>query len=188
MEKEFSEYQVDEMSIILAGEITAIPFGCVGTSEESLDVKNISKKCKGVVTRSYTKQAGTGELKITAHVPVDVYNKIYGMINKKLKDNITSFGDASMPTFKIMQKVLDMDDQIKLKAYPNCTMKTGPARKIDATVEEIPELEMTIALASDENKQCMYEALIDQKKPEDLKLVTDWMTSFSYELVKRENE
>ena len=53
-----------------------------------------------------------------------------------------AYGKNSLhPTFTITADVYDEDDVRKLKAYPMCTMSTGPARKVENGADEVAEVE-----------------------------------------------
>lgn len=184
MRKEFTEYEVEEMNVKLENGDTYIETGCIGTSEETFNTKTISKKCKGIVTKQRTRHAGGGEVKITGHILYSAYCKMHGMENSDLKDGIMSYGSGIHPTMCVTLKVRDEDNILKLKAYPNAVVSTGPSRKIDATSEEVAEVEMTLALSNDEFGQCEYEKIIEDEKTEEA-FITSWMTSFSHDLVKK---
>lgn len=179
---EFSEYSIKEMNLNF-GNQNSMPAGCIGTCEEALDVKILTKKCKGVVTKKKTKHSGGGELKITGHMLLEAYYTMHGMKNADLAEGVMSFGSGSMPSMCITMVVLDEDDNVKLKAYPNSTVSSGPARKIDASSEEIAEVELTISLAADSNGNCLYEKIVDPTTDEEL--MTKWMTNFNYDLVEK---
>lgn len=177
----FSEFEVEEQHIKLAGEDTYSDMNCVGSSEEELEVKSISKKCRGVVAKKRTKGTGNGTLTESLHVPYDIYNKMYDMNQANLKKGVKAYGQSSShPEFAITQKVVDEDDEIKYKAYPRCVLESGPKRSVENGAEEVPELELTIALQPDEYGNCMYEAL-ESELDEDLK--SQWLNSFTPELV-----
>lgn len=180
---EFSEYSIEEMTLKF-GEGEAIKAGCIGTCEETLDVRVLTKKCKGVITKTVTKPTGTGALKITGHMLLDAYYKMHGMDNDKLKDGIKAFGSNQLPQMCVCLKVSDEEGNIKLKAYPNATCSSGPSRKIDANAEEIAEVEVSIAISSDEHNECLYEQIIIPETDE--ALITKWMTNFDYSIVKKE--
>ena len=171
----FSEFEIIEQHIKVAGEDTYEDMNCVGSSEEELAVRTITKK--------RTRGTGDGTLKESLHVPRTVYNKIYDMTREKLAKGVYAYGENSKhPEFSLTQKVLDEDENVKYKAYPRCILSSGPSRKIENGAEEVAELEMTIDLMPDENGECMYEALESELESEEIK--QQWLTNFSLELVK----
>ena len=179
----FSEFEIIEQHIKVAGEDTYEDMNCVGSSEEELAVRTIKKKCRGRIRKKRTRGTGDGTLKESLHVPRTVYNKIYDMTREKLAKGVYAYGENSKhPEFSLTQKVLDEDENVKYKAYPRCILSSGPSRKIENGAEEVAELEMTIDLMPDENGECMYEALESELESEEIK--QQWLTNFSLELVK----
>lgn len=179
----FSEFEIIEQHIKVAGEDTYEDMNCVGSSEEELAVRTITKKCQGRIRKKRTRGTGDGTLKESLHVPRTVYNKIYDMTREKLAKGVYAYGENSKhPEFSLTQKVLDEDENVKYKAYPRCILSSGPSRKIENGAEEVAELEMTIDLMPDENGECMYEALESELESEEIK--QQWLTNFSLELVK----
>lgn len=181
----FSEYEVREQLIKVTGTEEYEQMSCVGSSEEELEVKVITKKCRGVVTKERVKGTGNGTLKESLHVPRDIYNKIYDMNNANMIDGIKTYGQDSMhPEFALTQLVIDEDDEEKLKAYPRCIMESGPARKVENGAEEVAELELTIKLLPDDLGQCMYEVLV-KDLPEDGSVTKEmWLTGFNSDMVQ----
>jgi hypothetical protein len=177
----FSEFEVKEQHIKVAGDEAFMDMNCVGRSEEELDVKTVTKKCRGVVAKQKTRGAGTGKLTLSLHVPRAVYNKIYGMQHSTLAEGVYGYGQDSVhPEFALTQKVLDEDDEVKLKAYPRCILESGPKRPIENGAEEVAELEMEVTLLPDENGLCMYEALETEVSQT---IASSWLTNFSTALV-----
>lgn len=178
----FSEFEVKEQWIKVAGEENYSTMSCVGSSEEELEVKVITKKCRGVKAKEKVKGTGSGTLTESLHVPRDIYNKMYDMTRANLKEGVYAYGqNSSHPEFSITQRVLDEDDEEKFKAYPRCILESGPKRAVENGQEEVPELELTITLLPDENGECMYEAL---KSELDEETAGKWMEHFDTSLVQ----
>lgn len=180
-----SEYELREMAIKVSGEEKFEHADCVGSSEEELDVIQITKKCRGVTQKTRVKGAGTGTKTISAHVPYKLYNKIYDMCERAdLVDGVSGYGTGNVhKEFAMVERVFDEDQIEKLKAYPRCIMLSGPTRSIENGAEEVAELEMEISLMPDENGYCMYEAIVDTLTDETI--ANQWMTAFTPELVKK---
>lgn len=160
----FSEYEVIEQKICTnpsaEGSLTYTDMACVGSSEEDLEVKVITKKCRGVVKKETVKGTGNGTLTQSLHVPHEIYNTIYDMDHANLVDGVYAYGqDSRHCEFSLTQKVEDEDGIIKYKAYPRCIMESGPKRPVTNGQEEVPELSLTIKLLPDAYGNCMYEAL-----------------------------
>ena len=74
LETVFSEYEVYRLNMIFPAlaeseqpEVGTIK--CIGTLEETSDVRKVVKKCRGVDAKVVTIGAGTGTLKLTLHMP-----------------------------------------------------------------------------------------------------------------------
>ena len=156
---------------------------CVGSSEEELEVKVITKNCRGVVAKKKVKGTGNGTLTESLHVPYNIYNMIYDMVQSdELLEGVVGYGQKSThPEFALTQKVLDEDDVVKLKAYPRCILESGPKRPVENGAEEVPELELTISLLPDEYGYCMYEALASAVTST---VADTWLTAFTPDLVR----
>lgn len=178
----FSEFEVKEQHIKMADEDSYSTMSCVGSSEEELEVKIITKKCRGAIAKEKVKGTGNGTLTESLHVPRDIYNKMYDMNRPNLKKGVYAYGqNSSHPEFSITQRVLDEDGVEKFKAYPRCVLESGPKRPVENGQEEVPELELTIKLLPDDNGECMYEAL---KSELDEETVGKWLEHFDTSLVQ----
>lgn len=179
----FSEFEVQEQHIKVVGESSFLDMNCVGSSEEELEVKVITKNCRGVVAKKKVKGTGNGTLTESLHVPYNIYNMIYDMVQSdELLEGVVGYGQKSThPEFALTQKVLDEDDVVKLKAYPRCILESGPKRPVENGAEEVPELELTISLLPDEYGYCMYEALASAVTST---VADTWLTAFTPDLVR----
>ena len=182
--KDFAEFEVKQTSIKFEGEEVATRIGCVGSLEETLNVKTTTKKCEGVVKKSVSKGDGTGELALSLHMNYDLFLKSYGMASDGLAEGVYSYGQNSVHApFCLTCIVKDEDGNSKYKAYPNCVITTGIARKIENGAEEVAEMELTISVMPDDNGVGMYEAIETLIKDETIK--SDWLDNFSSDLVKK---
>ena len=178
----FSEYEVNEIGIILTGQETGETTNCIGSAEETMDAKTVVKKCRGVETKSRTKGTGTGEVKLSLHMPYDLFASMYGMKLDSLKDGVLAYGEnSSHKPFCLTEKVLDEDDNVKYKAYPNAQIKEGFSRKVENGADEVAEIELTIAVMPDDYGNGVYEALGIEANKE---LTANWMTKFTPDLMQ----
>ena len=179
----FSEYELREIGIKTSGSSAYVSANCVGSCEEELDAKVISKSCRGVVFKKTVKGAGTGKLSISMHMPWEIYTDVYGMNLDSLIEGVKAYGTNSVHKgFACVQRVFDEDGVEKFKAYPNCIIETGVKRKIENGAEEVAEIELEVSLMPDENGNCVYEALASELTDETIK--TKWMTEFEPSLVQ----
>ena len=179
----FSEYEIKETAIKFKGDEAFQSIGCVGSFEEELETRIVTKKCEGVVVKSVTRGAGSGTVSMSLHINYNLYVKMFGMESAELKDGVMGYGkDSVHNSFALVAKVKDEDGKVKFIAYPNCIVNTGLANKIENGAEEVAELEMEITIQPDENGFAKYEALDTLL---DAGLKGQWMTAFTPELVKK---
>ena len=179
----FSEYELREMGIKFKSSETYQTASCVGSCEEELESKVVSKSCRGVVVKKTVKGTGTGTLSVSMHCPQDIYTQAYGMKLDTLIEGVNAYGRNSVhEAFSITQHVFDEDGNEKFKAYPNCIIESGVARKMENGSEEVAEIELEISVMPDEFGNGMYEALASELTDETAK--TTWMTAFTPAMVQ----
>ena len=110
-ESVFSEFELREMGVKVAGEEAYKTASCVGSSEEELEVVVVTKKCRGVVNKTRVRGAGTGTKTISAHVPYDIYVALYDMNNRDdLVEGVNGYGIYNVhKEFSIVERVFDED-------------------------------------------------------------------------------
>jgi hypothetical protein len=178
----FSDFEIDQMSVKFVGGTEAVAMNCVGSVEEELTAKEVTKKCRGVIIKDVVKGTGEGTLTISAHVPYDIFKEAFGMENTSLKAGVLSYGTGSRhKAFCLTMHVTDEDGEEKYKAYPNCIFKARPTISVENGAEEVAEVEMEVAVMPDEQGNGMYEALAEGL---DETIVSGWMSNFNYTLVK----
>lgn len=179
----FSEYELREMGIKFKSGSEYISANCVGSCEEKLETKVITKKCRGVIAKITVKGTGNGTLKISLHMPYEIYKQAYGMELDELIEGVTAYGQNSRhEAFSVVQHVYDEDGNEKFKAYPNCIIQSGVTRKIENGAEEVAEIELEISVMPDDYGNGMYEALASELSDTNVK--TGWMTAFEPSLVQ----
>lgn len=179
---EFSEFELLTLMMKIGTSEKYEECGAVGTAEETLDSKTVSKKYRGAIVKQRTRGTGSGNLKLSLHMNYDMYNKTLGMASEELKEGVYAYGMGSKHgVFSLTALVLDEDDRKKLKAYPNCTVITAPPRKIENGGEEVAEIDFEVAINPDEYGNGMYEALYDEI---DEGIREEWLTNFTPKLVR----
>ena len=181
--KVFSDFEVDQWGIKPndASEYGVVE--CIGSCEEEMNTRIITKKCRGVVKKKKVRPTGDGKFKITCHMPWAIYTDIFGMDVDGLIDGVKAYGTNSVhKEFSSTMHITDEDGVEKFKAYPNCVIETGLVRKIENGAEEVAEIELEVATMPDEYGNGLYEVLADELKDETVK--TTWMTAFTPELVQ----
>ena len=179
----FSEYELRKMGIKFKSSEAYLSADCVGSCEEELESKVITKKCRGNVVKTTVKGTGSGTLNISMHMPYEIYTQAYGMNLDTLIEGVKAYGQNSRhEAFAIVQDVFDEDGIEKFKAYPNCIIQTGVSRKIENGAEEVAEIEMEVSIMPDEYGNGVYEALASELTDETAK--TTWMTAFTPDMVQ----
>lgn len=179
----FSDFELDQLGIKFKSATEYKSVNCVGSCEEEMVSKVITKSCRGIVVKKVVKGTGNGTLKITAHIPQDVYTEFYGMNLDTLIEGVKAYGTNSVHEgFGVVMHVKDEDGDEKYKAYPNCIMESGIVRKIENGAEEVAELEIEASVMPDEYGNGLYEALASELTDETVK--GKWMTAFTPELVQ----
>lgn len=182
----FSEYELREMGIKFKTEEAYKTANCVGSCEEAMDAKVISKSCRGVVIKKTVKGTGTGTLTLSMHMPYEIYAQAYGMNLDTLIEGVKAYGQNSVHEgFAITQHVYDEDGVEKFKAYPNCIIESGVSNKTENGAEEVAEIELEISVMPDEFGNGVYEALASDLTDETAK--TSWMTAFEPNMVQVKN-
>lgn len=179
----FSDFELDQLGIKFKSKTEYMSVNCVGSCEEEMESKVITKSCRGTVVKKVARGTGNGTLKITAHIPWDVYTEFYGMNLETLIEGVKAYGRNSVHEgFGAVMHIKDEDGAEKYKAYPNCVMETGVVRKIENGAEEVAELEIEASVMPDEYGNGLYEALASELTDESVK--TKWMSAFTPELVQ----
>ena len=179
----FSDYELDELGFKFEGEAAYMSAKCIGSSEEEMEVKVITKTCRGIVAKERVKGTGRGTVKLTAHIPYDIYTAMYGTELDTLIAGVKGYGRNSIhKNFSMVAHVVDEDGEEKLVAYPNCVVKTGKSRKIENGAEEVALIELEVSVSPDEYGQGLYETLVADV---DETVAAAWMTAFTPELVQK---
>lgn len=179
----FSDFELKQIGFKFKSASEYIVAKCVGSCEEEMETKVITKSCRGVVVKKVVKGTGNGTLKVTLHMPWAVYTQAYGMNLDTLIEGVKAYGRNSVHEgFSTVMDIEDEDGAEKLKAYPNCVMNTGVTRKIENGAEEVAELELEISTMPDEYGNGMYEALVDELT--DATVKDNWLTAFTPTLVQ----
>lgn len=182
----FSNYEIKNASIKLAGAEEYTKLGCVGSLDEELEVKVVTKNCEGVLAKSVARGSGSGTLSLSLHMKYDLYIEAFGMNIEGLAEGVYAYGKNSRhKEFAFVGEVHDEDGNKKLVAYPRCVMSSAPSCSIENGAEEVAEIEIEINLFPDDNGNCKYEAVV-ASLAEGSNIADQWMTAFTPDLVKGE--
>ncbi len=156
---------------------------CMGSLEEEMEVKKITKSCRGRVKKTIIKGTGNGTLKGKGHIPWDIYTEAFGMNLDTLIEGVKAYGANSRHAdIALVALVEDEDGNEKYKAYPNAVMSVGKTSKIENGEEEVAEIEFEMDVMPDEYENGVYEALASEVSEE---IVAQWLTAFTPELVQK---
>lgn len=173
----FSDFEVSKLGLKMSGDSAATVMSAVGSAEESRNSRTITKKERGMVAKERVKGTGSGELKLSLHLPFQELMKIQGMDISGLTTGVYAYGQGSKhPALCVTAEVLDEDDNKKLMAWPNAVLKEAVGRKIKNGDSDVAEVEMTISYLPDTYGNGVYESLSD-----DLDETTEgtWMSAFT---------
>ncbi len=177
-----SEFEVKKIGFKFEGSDAYKTVECIGSMEEDMAVKTVTKKCRGVVKKKRSRGTGEGTVKVTVHMPYDIFVEAFGMNLPSLKDGVYAYGQNSKhPNFAMVANVEDEDGNEKLKAYPNSAMNAFAGRKIENGAEEVAELEVEVGVMPDEYGNGLYETLVEEGDEE---TTNEWMTAFNPEMVQ----
>lgn len=179
----FSDYEVDEIGFQFEDDTGYQSAKCIGASEEEMEVKVITKSCRGIIAKEKVKPTGRGTVKLTLHMPWAIYTEMFGMNLDSLITGVKGYGRNSVhKNFCMVQHVTDEDGAVKYKAYPNCVTKTGKASKSENGAEEVAQVELEVSVSPDAYGQGVYEALDEEL---DDTVASKWMTAFTPALVQK---
>lgn len=185
----FSKFELRKMGVKVSGTTGSPAYksaDCVGSFEEELDVKVITKKCRGIEVKKRPRGAGTGTITMSAHVPYDIYCAMFDMERSDLKTGVQGYGQNNFhKEFALVADVYDEDDNELLLAYPRCIIATGPNTNIENGTEEVAEIEVEISIMPDDNGYCRYECVLSDLEESSDITPTAWMSSFTPEMVAK---
>ena len=177
----YSPFEIHNCAIQFEGDEKAERMGCMGSLEETADVKVLTKKCEGIEETVAVKPTGTGEIKLSLHVRWKHYVRIFGMKFEELKPGVYAYGKNSRhEEFKLTGEVNNEYDEKLLKAYPRLMVTDGKAMKVTNGEEEVAEMELTAKFMPDEHGMGTYEAMVSELE-EDAALQKMWNENFNAE-------
>lgn len=160
-------------------------FGCIGQLESETEIIEIVKRCAGVEVKKKGKpQKAT--VTVTAHVPVSVFRKYYGLKSDGLKAGVYSYGtDSKGLNFTYTADVIDeFEDVTKMIAFVNCSSTSGLKFTIENGADEVALLEFEFTSLPNDDRQIYYETIIDELEGEDkTDILENWHKQFTPELV-----
>lgn len=182
----FSEFEVKQLGFKFGDDTAATLVPCIGSVEEEMTVKKITKKCRGIIKKRRYKGTGEGTVKISAHIPYNIFVEMWGMELASTKTDIFVYGQNSKHgEFLLTTDVFDEDDNELVRAYPACIASAGPARKTTNGEEEVAEVELEIEVCPDAYGNGVYECSA-AAATENFGSVEEFMKNFSPENAQKE--
>lgn len=180
MDKEvYSPFEIHNCAIKFEGDVEAKRMGCIGSLEETADLKVVTKKCEGIEETVSSRATGTGTFKLTAHVKWAVYVKMLGMKFKELKTGVYAYGkDSRHEEFCLTGEVTNEYGEKLLKAYPRAMVTDGKAMKITNGEEEVAEIELNGKYMPDSHGMGTYEAMVSELEGSET-LQNTWINQFN---------
>lgn len=177
----FSEFEARDMRCIFAdGDVYDVK--CVSKVEHKANVREVSKKCRGIVSKKTTRGTGDGTLKVTAHIPHEMLVRIHGRdLQTDLVDGVTAYGQSSIhPEVTFTADIFDEDDNEKMAAWPRCVASAGPSSTIENGGDTVEEVELEISYMPDDYNNGYYEALAADLSTT---IKAAWLNTFTTDLV-----
>ena len=186
----FSEYTVNEVAFKPKGAATYTSIDGAGSAQEEYERRTISKAKSNVVVKKIARGAGSGTLTLSLHMPLELYNKLQGMLKGSDGDVVEGVyaynARAKVPTTEIAMCIEDEDGDLKYKYFP-CAASSAFSRSVDSEADTVAEVSMTFDLSVDAFDQIMYEALkTDLDTAAGTITSANWMTSVSSEALQAE--
>lgn len=184
-EIDFSRWELRKLAIKMKGTEAYKSADCVGKLEDEYEIKRIVKKCRGVEKKVKHKPV-SGTLKLTMHIPYDIYCDMFDMVRDDLIEGVQGYGMNNIhKDFSAVGEMYNEDDEMMLVAYPVCASAVGPNTVVENGAEEIAEVELEISLMPDDNGYFRYESLPDDLETGNATIANQWMTAFTPELVAK---
>ena len=112
-ESVFSEFEILNTSIKFEDAEAFVRLGCIGSAEEELAVRVVTKNCEGVQVKSVARGATNGTLNLTLHMRHDLYVEAFGMDAEGLKEGVYAYGKNSKhKEFCLVAEVYDEDGNL----------------------------------------------------------------------------
>lgn len=178
----YSKFELRELGIKTSGSEAYKSANCVGSAEEEMDTKVVTKSCRGIVSKKKVRGTGTGKVSLSLHMPYEIYVDMFGMTLTTLIEGVKAYGSNSVhKEFAMTEHVYDEDGEEMFRAYPRGIVESGIATKIENGGEEVAEIELEVSIMPDEFGNGVYEALASELDEE---TKGKWMTAFEPSMVQ----
>lgn len=176
----FSAVSTNNVAIKFDGETASEVIQCVGSISAETEIQEIVKLCGGVEIDKLSKPLKIN-MTLTAHVPLPVYRKFFGLTEDavKFKEGVQHYGRNSKgKSFSFVADIVDdFEDVTKLIGLPKCSSTTGLAFTVENGADEVAQLELEFTALMDAEGNFYYE--LAEPETVDATIVNEWHTNFS---------
>ncbi|MDT2810065.1 phage tail protein [Enterococcus asini] len=179
----FDNVSIKKIAFKFKGAEAGLATDCNGQLSGETEMQTIVKKCGSTEVKSKSKPIAM-TVTITAHVPVDVYRKFYGLKqDERIIPGVYSYGPDSVgEDFALSAEIVDdFEENEKLLGFLNCTSNTGLTFTIENGADEVAALELETKVMTDEFNKFYHEAIVAELESD----ITDaWMGNLSADVIK----
>ena len=180
----FSEYTVTNVAFKPEGAEAYVNVDGAGSASEEYERKVITKAKSNVTVKKIARAAGSGTLTLSLHMPMDLYNKLQGMLKAADGGVISGVhvlpGRVQIPSVEITMEIEDEDGDEKFKYFPHAS-SSAFSRSVTSEGDAVAEVEMTFDLSVDAYNNIMYEALKKDLPQSGDITASNWMSAASSE-------
>lgn len=179
----FDNVSIGALSFNFAEAEAAIVADCAGKLSAETEMQEIVKKCGATEVKKISKPTKM-TVTITAHVPMEVYRKFYGLHhNEAVRAGVYSYGPSSTGVqFALAAKILDeFEGNAKLEAFLCCTSSSGLTFEIENGADEVAALELETSVMVDELGEFYHEAIVAEL---DEDISDKWMSKLDASVIK----
>ena len=180
----FSEYTVKGVAFKPSGATAYTLVDGAGSASEEYERRVVTKAKSNVTVKKIARQAGSGTLNLSLHMPLELYNTLQGLVAAATGGTITGVyslgGRAKIPNCEIAMEIEDEDGDVKFKYFP-CAASSAFSRSVTSEEDTVAEVEMTFDLSVDSYENIVYEALADELPTTGTITAKNWMTTVSSE-------
>lgn len=180
----FDSVSIKRVAFMFKGSAASINTDCNGNLDGETEMKTVEKKCGATVTKSKSKPIGM-TVKITAHVPIDVYRRFNGLKqDERIKSGVYSYGPDSVgEDFSLAAEIYDdFEENSKLVGMLECSSATGLTFSIENGADEVAALELEAKVMIDEFNKFYHEAIVAELEED---LTDAWMGKLSADVIKK---
>lgn len=179
----FDNVSIKRVAFMFKGSAASINTDCNGNLDGETEMQTIEKKCGSTTVKTKSKPIGM-TVKITAHVPIEVYRRFNGLKqDERIKAGIYSYGPDSVgEDFSLAAEIFDdFEENSKLVGMLECSSATGLTFSIENGADEVAALELEAKVMVDEFNKFYHEAIVAEL---DEDLTDAWMSKLSADVIK----